>query len=141
MANLFTDSTYFLASAFKYPSTINFLFIVYILHNVKKSTYFTPGCIDNNELKGPGSGGGRRPQLIHVHTDDVVYWASSRVSIKGTMVLVEINQKVGYKKSSQIDTAARGLLLKPLPINPFYTQKTRIHILYVNHHLQGVYHG
>jgi hypothetical protein len=26
------------------------------------------------------------------------------------MVLVEINKKVGYKKSSQIDTAATGLL-------------------------------
>jgi hypothetical protein len=104
-------------------------------------TAFPLGCININELKGPGSGGGRRPQLIYVHRDDVVYWASSRVSIKGTMVLVEINKKVGYKKSSQIDTAARGLLLKPLPINPFYTQKTRIHILYVNHHLQGVYLG
>ncbi|MGD2090269.1 MAG: hypothetical protein PVH61_29100 [Candidatus Aminicenantes bacterium] len=101
----------FTGNAFNNLNNLKKLLLNYrILNEEEKSSFITFGCININELKGPGSGGGRRPQLIYVHRDDVVYWASSRVSIKGTMVMVEINKKVGYKKSSQIDTAARGLL-------------------------------
>jgi hypothetical protein len=82
MVNLLADSTYFLASALKYPSTMNFSGIVPKLHNVNKNNAFPVSCINKNELNGPGSGisimGGLYSHLLYVHTDGILYWTSSQ---------------------------------------------------------------
>ena len=82
MINLLADSTYFLASALKYPSTMNFSGIVPKLHNVNKNNAFPVSCINKNELNGPGSGisimGGLYSHLLYVHTDGILYWTSSQ---------------------------------------------------------------
>jgi hypothetical protein len=48
----------------------------------KKSSPLTFGCINKNELNGPGSGisimGGLYSQLLYVHTDGILYWTSSQ---------------------------------------------------------------
>ena len=58
MVNIFADSSFFLAYALKYPSTINFPGIVPQSHNVNKITAFPLRCVNINELNGPGSGVG-----------------------------------------------------------------------------------
>ena len=92
----------------------------------KKSTAFTFGCIDNNELNGPGSGftirvfRGWHPQPIHGQPDAVLYGASSqnlvlfasffKVLIKRNMVLVEINKKINFMENTRMEPGACGLL-------------------------------
>ena len=87
----------------------------------KKSTAITFGCINNNELNGPGSGfpilGGWHPQPIHSQPDVVLSEASSQKFVffasfyKIFMVLVEINKKISFIENTRMEPAAAGRFL------------------------------
>jgi hypothetical protein len=87
--------------------------------NFNKSTYYTFGCINNNELNGPGSGirirYGRQPQLIYIHNDAAFYRSSSQKLAdfagfyKRGMVLVKIRKQGDFPGNLLMDPAAQGL--------------------------------
>ena len=62
----------------------------------KKSSPLTFGCVKKNELNGPGS----RFSIRLFKFSFFTMW---------TMVLVEINQKVGIKENTRMEPAATGL--------------------------------